>query len=459
MFVKRCSTGAVLSLRDANYLLSTCLFSNNTDHSCTRAKIGSVFVANRVEVRHMYCFSYALECIISCLNTSYSKGTARTSNVWRFGEIKSLLSQHMLSCGLKPSHISTNSALLEFQEVVEFHGGSVVSVIDFPAPCVANLVYIKFCMYNRYLYVGETGCTDRPLHQHLRACSGPRAKKQRVHHVIGGFGPTRFDTLVANFPVHTNRREVELALIAKFDTRGKYLLNDMDRSYGPRNIKASHANKTLNPHKHTTHKRCMHSFRRPFVRLTPANPRPFLEREPAVVLFGGGMGGVTKGLLDSGKFDVRVVVEADADAAATHRKRYPRIPVLVHTLGESVDRFLERFVRFVPRSQWCKLFVQASPPCRKLSRNVTITDTNDAMHLTRWTLSLLESQLRCNFMIENVPAVLDYLNRPDLHAYVCSMEYYVPQARKRAIISNCLNLQNYSPPSSVPIAAMHVYLQ
>ena len=102
-------------------------------------------------------------------------------------------------------------------------------------------------MYSRYLYVGESGFTDRPLHQHLRACSGPRGKKQRAHHVIGGIGPTRLDTPVANFPEHTNRREVELALIAKFDRRGKYLLNDTDRSFGSKTRIARHADRSLNP--------------------------------------------------------------------------------------------------------------------------------------------------------------------------------------------------------------------
>jgi len=277
-------------------------------------------------------------------------------------EIKSRLSQHMLSCGNKPSHIAINSALSEFQEVVKNHGGSVVPVVDFPTSSPVNLVYIKFSVYNRFFYVGESGCIARPLHQHYRTCIGKRAKKQCAHHMISDIGLTRFDTPVACLPAHVNRREIEVALIAKFDSRGKYLLNDMDRYNGPKNIKARVARKSLNPQSYTsTHRRSTHALRRPFVRLIPANPRPFPEKEPAAVLFGGGIGGVTKGLLDTGKYDVRVVVEACPAAAATHRQRYPRIPVLIHTLGGSVDSFLERFLRFVPRSQWHKLLVQALP--------------------------------------------------------------------------------------------------
>jgi hypothetical protein len=75
---------------------------------------------------------------------------------------------------------------------------------------------------------------------------------------------------------------------------------------------------------------------------------------------------VADGLLRSGLYKV-LVIEFDPVTADIHRDRFPSVPVLVYELGNSIDDAIGEILRFAPQSVWPSLFVQASPPCRKLS--------------------------------------------------------------------------------------------
>ena len=177
---------------------------------------------------------------------------------------------------------------------------------------------------------------------------------------------------------------------------------------------------------------------------------------PTSIWFCGGAGGVTKGLLKVGCFDVRVVVESDAHAAASHRQMYPGIPVLEYELGGCIDTFLHHFSRYVPPRLWANTCIQASPPCKKLSRNVTVHNVDDAMHLTRWSITVCERMNVRYFWLENVPTVLRYLDRPDLYSEVHDLSSFVPQQRMRALIANFPYDQHAVSPTPPPIPAMAV---
>jgi site-specific DNA-cytosine methylase len=181
---------------------------------------------------------------------------------------------------------------------------------------------------------------------------------------------------------------------------------------------------------------------------------------PTVILFGGPLGGVADGILRAGCFEILVVYEYSQRSAASHRSRYPSIPVCCFELGNDINLFLDSLRQYIPCKDWHRCFIQASPPCRKLSdANKFSFSKADAMRLVYWTLSVVDTVAPAAYVIENVTRMIDYLDDVNLSSRYCNvfdLSYYVPQKRMRAMISSFPLSAIIVPLSSEPIPACDV---
>jgi DNA (cytosine-5)-methyltransferase 1 len=148
-----------------------------------------------------------------------------------------------------------------------------------------------------------------------------------------------------------------------------------------------------------------------------------------------GCGGMTRGFVDTGRFDPIFAVEADVDAAATYAANFG-VEHVVTRLIEKVDRF--------PRAD----VVIGGPPCQgfsALNRNLVGFERRD---LWREYLRALRESKADVFVMENVPELLrspEYLEfkrhaeRRELGYRVegrvlNAADFGVPQRRRRAIV-------------------------
>jgi site-specific DNA-cytosine methylase len=181
---------------------------------------------------------------------------------------------------------------------------------------------------------------------------------------------------------------------------------------------------------------------------------------PVIILFGGGVGGGADGVLRTGKYDVRIVFEYDTIAVRAHRLRFPNIPVCQYTLGGDLNDFLSTLDTYVKRSEWKQCLLQASPPCRKLSSsNKRRMHRDEMMQLVDWTFSAINLIGPAVYIVENVKQMNENLtpyDKTNRYHTVFDLQYYIPQRRERAIVSN-IPLRNFiTPLSLVPIPASSV---
>jgi len=375
--------------------------------------------------RHWYVLLHTLESLLMDLQRT---GTGSSIEAQNFRSAKGLLSLSIVFASPKCSHARTTSVLEALLGTAGILHGKIIW-IDVHRMRRLNTVYVKFCVYTGYVYIGET-LTGARFYQHESATNGGYTS-QHVHRVISRLGSPLYDTLAIDFPSSTNRKHVELALIKHFDRYGKDLLNVFGRSssytlFGDvtRSSRARYFRETIRRTIPSTTPRSS----KPFLRLIPPTPRILLRRRPALILYGGGLGGVTEGLCRCGTYDVLLVVEYDPVTADIHQDRFPSIHVLVYEFGKRIDDALCEIARFIPRNTWPQLFVQASPPCRMLSANVTVTDAAAAMHQVHLTLDLIEHLSPRGFVIENVKAMLQYLIWPrTYYTATVDMSFWAPQ--------------------------------
>jgi site-specific DNA-cytosine methylase len=381
-----------------------------------------------------------------------------------FRSLKGLLSLSIVFSSDKPSHTRSALILKTVLSMAQRFGG-IIMWNDMRRSRPLNAVYVKFCVYTKYCYIGET-LTGTRFYNHESAPNGGY-RSQKVHRVISRLDTILYDTLVINFPPSVNRKHVERTLITHFDYFGDDLLNVLLRSstyliFGnePRSTRVTGLRDTIR--KAAPRTPLPLEQKRRYMRLMPPTPRIHLRRRPAIILYGGGLGGVTEGLLRSGYYRVLVVVEFDLVTANIHRDRFPTIPVLQYELGNDIDDALRRLARYAPHTCWNSLFIQASPPCRKLSANVKkIADPVDAMHHVHWTLDLIARILPAGFCIENVDAMLLHLRQASRGYFTASLDlsFWVPQQRKRSFISSFDLHKWVKPNSDSPIPASAVLPQ
>ena len=380
--------------------------------------------------------------------------------------IKTRVSLCILLYSAKRCHARSCECVDSLLMYMHTFGGTILNRL--PRNIPINAIYVKFSVYHGYCYIGETSTTNR-FYDHMRMMSTPTNRLQRVHIVMGRLGTHLHDTLIVNFNESFDRLAFETALIRKHCPMNKYLLNVRQRYGSVHDSKSLQLKRTL----HIQRDRVAPLNKRQRLLVTSAFIRPYISTRtptpsiqpssiPCIVLFGGGIGGVTDGLLRTGKYDIRVVYEYDTHACTSHRKRFPSIPVVQYTLGGDINYFISSLVRYLPRRIWSASVIQASPPCRDLSRaNLNEIHRDDAMRLVEWTFALIDVICPAAYMIENVPKMVDCLSYTDAHhrhSHVFDLAYYVPQRRMRAMITN-FPLEAYiTPLSTTPLPAKNVLL-
>jgi DNA (cytosine-5)-methyltransferase 1 len=145
-----------------------------------------------------------------------------------------------------------------------------------------------------------------------------------------------------------------------------------------------------------------------------------------------GCGGMTRGFLDSGRFQSIYAVESDPDAAATYRLNFG--DHVVESLIEDVASFPEVDVLI------------GGPPCQGFSALNRGAVGFERRGLWREYLRALESARPRAFVMENVPALLrsaeyaEFKSRAGRLGFLVeedilnAADYGVPQIRKRAIV-------------------------
>ena len=394
-----------------------------------------------IPLRHVYTWYNTLTCILRSFS---SRGQRAYTIAMQWRRLASITATIICLAGAKPCHKRTASLLRKLFHIVRINSGLFVSQ---PSRLQRlNSVYIIFSPFCGYSYIGESNTGAREFQHFAMTRPTSLSRRQRVHRTMRSVGPDLFCILPFTFPRSFNRRAYERALIATVDSYGKYLLNVKHRKCTPRSTLPylHHSLCKLRSHKSITRRTnstrtsdptLTSSFHRPYLRLLPPTPPLPPCKIPTAIWFSGGAGGVTMGLLKTGCYDVRVAVECDPAAAASHRRLYPSIPVLVYTLGGCIDTFITGFARYVPSSCWDSLCIQASPPCR-FSRNATPSAIDDALHLTRWTITTCLRLRVKYFWIATVPYALDLLDNPGLYSTSYDLSFYVPQKHTRAIIAN-----------------------
>ena len=305
------------------------------------------------------------------------------------------------------------------------------------------------------------------LDRSITICS---ERQQRVHITLGRLGVHYYDTLIVDFPRSVDRYEHETALIRRHSSAGKYLLNVAQRSNKMPDSKSLQVKRTLHARdmddeqSSRMNSRARHALTDTFIRPYSSNRLPVSpiqpNKIPVIILFGGGIGGVPDGLTRTGKYDVRVVFEYSTIAVQAHRMRFPHIPVCQYTLGGNVHNFLSTLNTYVKRCDWKLCLLQASPPCRKLSSsNKRHMKRDEMMQLVDWTFSVIDLIGPAVYIVENVKQMNEHLTPSDKNNRfyeVFDLQYYVPQKRERAIVSNIPLRHLITPLSLVPIPASSV---
>ena len=410
---------------------------------------------------HLYRWHYVLCDIVQ--NRTVTHGPTDPC-VMCISMLKTRVSLCIIRHRAKKSHARTCDVIDTLIKHMHTFHGCIVNKL--PRRTSMNALYIKYSVYNGYCYIGETTTSER-FYDHNRHSIRGAINQQRVHIVISRNGHHLYDTLVVNFPSSFTRFTFETVLIHKFSCMGKYLLNVRQRCNSMPDSKSLQVKRALRDyhasHTHRLNKRSRHTaistFIRPYAPIVTRIHAIQPTKIPTAILFGGGIGGVTDGLLRTGKYEICVVFEYDTLACTSHRRRYPHIPVCQYTLGGDIHEFIHTFRKYIPFKDWHSCLIQASPPCRDLSTsNKKHIIRDDAMRLVEWTLSVVDIICPIVYLIENVSRMHEYLT--DIHAHrhssVYDLSYYVPQRRLRAIVTN-FPLEAYIVPlSDVPLAAMTV---
>ena len=445
----------------------TCICIQGSSHVLTRSHLDrqptrhGCYYPLSISPHHLHRWYRILSDIVLDLIGTHGPTDSRVMCICT---IKTRVGLCILRYRAKRGHIRSCECIDSLLMYMHTFDGSILNRL--PRNVSINALYVKFSVYHGYCYIGETGTTTR-FYDHMRMMHIPENRLQRVHIVMGREGTHLHDTLVVNFGSGFDRIAFETALIHQYSSMNKYLLNVRQRRNSKHDSKALQLKRTLHLHRDSTaplNKRRRHLVTASFIRPYIGTPIPTHviqpTRIPCVILFGGGIGGVTDGLLRSGKFDIRAVYEYDIHACTSHRKRYPSIPVVQHTLGGDLNQFISTLIRYLPRSMWSYSLIQASPPCRDLSRaNNNRFHRDDAMRLVDWTLALVDVICPAAYMIENVPKMIRLLSPTDRqhrHSHVFDLAYYVPQRRMRVMITNFPLDAYITPLSPTPLPASNV---
>ena len=410
---------------------------------------------------YLYRWYYILESILVDLSSRHG---ATDRRVMDFSFLKMRVSVSIVTHRAKRSHCYTARCISAMLVLASQFNGKIIDRVS--RGLTVNILYLKYSVFNRYVYFGETSTSNR-LYDHHRHCATPDAYVQNVHKVIGRIGMYTFDTLVIHFPQSFDRLANETALIRRFSCMNKYLMNARQRSHsipGTKLAQIKHSlSLTTRASRPNNRQRLtmISKLRRP----TPTHMNKMrasniqTNRIPTVILFGGGYGGVTEGVARTKKYDIRGVYEYCNHAADTHRARFPSIPVCTLPLGGDIDVFIASFVKFIPRKQWSSCYIQASPPCRMLSlANAHTYSTVESMAMVEWTFRILDLISPAIYVVENVPAMHEQLHASHSFrfSHIFNLAYYVAQSRKRAIVSNFPLASLIVPLSDIPIPASTV---
>jgi hypothetical protein len=410
---------------------------------------------------YLYRWYYILESILVDLS---SKHGATDRRVMDFSFLKMRISTCIVTHRTKRSHRNTARCISAMLMLAAQFNGKIIDRVS--RGLTVNMLYLKYSVFCRYVYFGESGTSNR-LYDHNRHCASPEAYVQNVHKVVGRLGMHTFDTLAIQFPASFDRLANETALIRRFSCMNKYLMNVRQRSDSIPGTKLAQIKHSLShtvgvsrPNKRQRHITISKLRRQPPTltnKMRSSNIQT--DRIATVIFFGGALGGVTEGIERTKKFDIRVVYEFCTHAADTHRARFPSIPVCTLPLGGDIDVFIASLTQYLPRKLWRSCFIQASPPCRMLSlANAHSYSTEVSMAMVEWTFSVLDLISPAIYVVENVPAMHDNLHASHSFrfSHIFNLAYYVAQSRKRAIVSNFPLTSLIVPLSDHPIPASTV---
>jgi hypothetical protein len=317
---------------------------------------------------YLYRWYYILESIVVDLSATVGVTDKR---VMDFSFLKMRVSTCIVTHRAKRSHCYTASCISAMLMLASQFDGRIMDRVS--RGLDVNMLYVKYSVFSRHVYFGES-CTSNRLYDHFRCCASPGAHTQNVHRVLGRLGMHKFDTLAIQFPASFDRLANETALIRQFSCMNKYLMNVRQRSFTIPGTKLAQIRHSLSlvdnvrrPNKRQRHLAISKLRRAPpttMDQMRASNIQP--KRIPTVILFGGGLGGVTEGIQRTKKCDILVVYEFCTHAADSHRARFPSIPVCTLPLGGDIDVFIASLVTYLPRKLWRSCFIQASSPCRML---------------------------------------------------------------------------------------------
>lgn len=196
---------------------------------------------------------------------------------------------------------------------------------------------------------------------------------------------------------------------------------------------------------------------------TDARRRAHIPRAalPKIVSLFSGAGGLDLGFKEAG-FSISVAIDAAAAAIRTHRRNFPRTKGIVADLTTLkpqgvVDRVMERI------TPGARIAVIGGPPCQGFSRANTCAQSNDPRNrLPKLYLEIVQELQRVytiEFIVfENVLGIRD---KKHLKTYqeltkgiaalgfevtekeLCSIDFGVPQMRRRVILSGMRAGQGY----------------
>ena len=289
-------------------------------HNKSSARKHSKFFGYRkyLQARHMYPLLYRLEDI------KYRLGVLKEFRSRAAIEFNSLHAQLSLCItylsGRTRSHHLTNF-VGEIGAIHEDVGKAKLT--DSPREQYArrndevNVIYCGFSVHTSRVYLGESKSTFRVSDHRRISCRSDAASHpdvQRCQSFMARTGHWMFAHKMWYFKSKFDRKVHERFFIKKYN----FALNVVSRSRSPC-ASMTNLRTTSRPSQSVRRRTNFSSLRMLSVPSAIAN-----VKLPAILLFGGA-GGATSGILASGKFDVKLVVEYDLQVVKLHKKLYPHV--------------------------------------------------------------------------------------------------------------------------------------
>jgi hypothetical protein len=277
--IKRTVESGTVSISQIVWYTHTCLLGSShvldMEHASRRTTHHGVKFPTSLSPHHLYRW-YSILCDIVLHLSKIRVPTDPSIMCLRL--IKTRVSLCIINYRAKKSHAHTSACIDSLLAYLRHYSGSILSSIPTDNKEI-NAIYIMYSVYHGYLYIGETSTTDR-FYTHARSITVCSERQQRVHIELGRLGVHYYDTLIVDFPKHVDRYEHETALIRRFSSAGKYLLNVAQRSNMIPDSKSLQVKRIL--HSRDVDERCSRMNSRARLALTDTFIRPYNSKRVPV---------------------------------------------------------------------------------------------------------------------------------------------------------------------------------